>query len=944
METRKIFAAIILVLVVSANAFSQNIGVAINSDGAAPNNCAILDVSSTSKAFLPPRMTNAQKVAITTPAAGLMVWCSNCGPSGELQIFNGTTWTNTSGGTANNATTVTAPATALSQIPGIAINTDGSTPHTSAMLDVSSTSKGFLPPRMTNAQKSALAMPLAGMIIWCSDCGTLGELQIYNGTSWTNFVGGAASAGKPDAPTIGTAAVSGVSGTATVTFTTPASNGGSAITSYTATSTPGGLTGTLSQAGGGTITVTGLTNGTAYTFTVTATTMAGTGVASASSNPVTPFSVPGAPTIGTATAGNTQATVTFTAPASNGGSAITSYTATSTPGNLTGTLSQAGSGTITITRLTNGTTYTFTVKANNAVGAGAASAASNLATPCSVPGAMTIGTATAGSGQATITFTAPASNGGSAITSYTATSTPGGLTGTLSQSGSGTITVTGLTNITRYTFTVKANNAAGSGAASAASNSVMPYGVAGAPTNVTATAGAGQARVSFTAPASNGGTAITSYTATSSSGNFTGTLKQAGSGTITVTGLTIGTAYTFTVKANNAAGASAASAASNSVTPFLGAPTGSAAQSFCAGASPTVANLVATGTAISWFSTNTGGTALAGTKALVTATHYYASQTVGGTASATRLDVTVTLVAAPAAPVAATPTPSTTQIAWKWNASTGATGYKWSLTNVYSNATDLGNVLTKTETGLTCNRSYTRYVWAYNSTGCSSSPTTLSRSTSACPVPIKDASGNSYPTIAIGTQTWMAKNLNTSKYSDGTNIPNIKDGDAWYNATSGAWCDYDNTTSNSTTYGKLYNWFAVDNNSATKMKSNGGKNICPTGWHIPSDNDWTILADYLGGEYEAGGKLKESGNTHWPYSNEESTNSYGFTALPGGACGTGGSFYDIGTAAMWWSSTEYCYDSDCQYALYRYLIMWEPNMSSSDNDKTRGYAVRCLKD
>ena len=833
-------------------------------------------------------------------------------------------------------------ANAFSQSPGIAINTNGSTPHASAMLDVSSTTKGFLPPRMTNTQKSAIATPLAGMIIWCSDCGSLGELQIYNGTSWTNFVGGAPSASKPDAPTIGTAAVSGVSGTATVTFTTPASNGGSAITSYTATSSPGGLTGTLSQAGGGTITVTGLTNGTAYNFTVTATTMAGTGMASASSNSVTPFSVPGAPTIGTATAGNSQATVAFTAPASNGGSAITSYTATSTPGNLTGTLSQAGSGTITITGLTNGTAYTFTVKATNAVGAGAASAASKLATPCSVPGATTSGTATAGSGQATVTFTAPTSNGGSAITSYTATSTPGGLTGTLSQAGSGTITVTGLTNITRYTFTVKANNAAGSGAASAASNSVMPYGVAGAPTIGTATAGAGQVRVDFTAPSSNGGSAITSYTATSTPGNLTGTLSQYYSGTITITGLTIGTAYTFTVKADNAAGASAASAASNSVTPFLGAPTGSNSQSFCAGASPTVANLVATGTAISWYKTDTGGTALATNTALVTATRYYAGQTVGATSSAKRLDVTVTLVAAPAAPVAKSHTPKWFQVNWNWNASSGATGYKWSTTNAYSSATDVGNVLTYPETGLTCNKTYTRYVWAYNSTGCSSSSTTLTQTTSACPPTITDASGNSYPTVKIGTQTWMAKNLNTTKYSDGTNIPNIADYDAWYNATSGAWCDYDNNASNSTTYGKLYNWFVVDNNSATKMKSNGGKNICPTGWHVPNKDEWNVLNDYLGGP-GISGKLKEIGTSHWKSPNTDATNSSELTVLPGGHRVAYGAFQNLGTRAYIWLTSIDCWESGCVTAWHLWMFYDDGEASLTEDYIQSGQSVRCLK-
>jgi hypothetical protein len=144
---------------------------------------------------------------------------------------------------------------------------------------------------------------------------------------------------------------------------------------------PGNFTGTLNQAGSGTIIVSGLTNGTAYTFTVTATNAVGTGAASTASNAVTPATLPGAPIIGTATAGITQASVSFTAPTSNGGSAITIYTATSTPGGKTGTVSGPGSGTITVTGLTSGTVYTFTVTATNTVGTGAASTASNAVTP-----------------------------------------------------------------------------------------------------------------------------------------------------------------------------------------------------------------------------------------------------------------------------------------------------------------------------------------------------------------------------------------------------------------------------------------------------------------------------------------------------------------------------------------------------------------------------------
>lgn len=345
---------------------------------------------------------------------------------------------------------------------------------------------------------------------------------------------------------------------ATVTFAAPASNGGQPITLYTATSSPGSFTGTATTVTP--ITVSGLSNGTAYTFTVTATNAVGTGPASEPSNSVTPAAtVPGAPTIGTATPGNGQATVAFTPPSNNGGATITGYTATSNPGGQTGT---GASSPITVTGLSNGNAYTFTVTATNSVGTGPPSAASNSVipvAPATVPGAPVIGTATAGNAQATVTFSPPGSNGGSAITGYTATSFPGNISNT----GSGSpIVVSGLTNGTPYSFTVTATNAIGTSNPSASSNQVTPATVPSAPTIGTATAGGTTAAVAFT-PGSDGGSPILYYTATSSPGSLTG---QGAGSPVSVGGLSFGTAYSFTVTATNALGTSAASAASNNVT------------------------------------------------------------------------------------------------------------------------------------------------------------------------------------------------------------------------------------------------------------------------------------------------------------------------------------------------------------------------------------------
>ncbi len=286
--------------------------------------------------------------------------------------------------------------------------------------------------------------------------------------------------------------------------------------------------------------------------------------------------VPGAPTGASAVAGNTQATVSWTIPASDGGSAITGYTVTSSPGGFTGTASGPTATSATVSGLTNSTSYTFTVHATNGVGPGPESAASNAVTPSAptVPGAPTNASAVAGNMQATVNWTIPASNGGSAITGYTVTSIPEGHTGTASGPTATSAIVAGMTNGTSYTFTVHATNGIGSGPESPPSNAVVPstITVPGAPTNVGAAPGNAQATVNWTIPASDGGSAITSYTATSTPGAKTGIVSGAAATSVTVAGLTNGTSYTFTVHATNGIGSSVESAASSAVTPSTTLP------------------------------------------------------------------------------------------------------------------------------------------------------------------------------------------------------------------------------------------------------------------------------------------------------------------------------------------------------------------------------------
>jgi len=381
----------------------------------------------------------------------------------------------------------------------------------------------------------------------------------------------------PDAPTI-TSVIRGGSGTAIVNFTAGANNGGSTVFSNVATSNPGAVSSTAAVSP---ITVSGLTNGTSYTFLMYAINNAGNSANSNISSALVVGTTPAQPTgLSAVRAGNNSIAVSYIAPSDNGGFAVTSYTAVSNPGNITASLSQAGSGTITVNGLTNAASYTFTVYATNSLGNGTASVSSNISSTYTVPPAPGIGTATrAGANSITVTYTAPSDNGGYTITSYTVISSPGGITGSVSQSGSGSITVNGLTTGTFYTFLVYATNALGNSTTGGPSNSSTTYTVPPVPTIGTATStGSSSASVPFTAPADNGGTAITSYTATAylypsgTAAGITGTLSQAGSGTITINGLASGTSYTFTVYATNAVGNSTATGSSNAITTTATAP------------------------------------------------------------------------------------------------------------------------------------------------------------------------------------------------------------------------------------------------------------------------------------------------------------------------------------------------------------------------------------
>ncbi|MBA4322581.1 MAG: hypothetical protein C0408_07160 [Odoribacter sp.] len=212
--------------------------------------------------------------------------------------------------------------------------------------------------------------------------------------------------------------------------------------------------------------------------------------------------------------------------------------------------------------------------------------------------------------------------------------------------------------------------------------------------------------------------------------------------------------------------------------------------------------------------------------------------------------------------------------------------------------------------------------------------------------PLTDPDGNVYKTVTIRTQTWMAENLKTSRYNDGTIIPLIKDSNAWLDMTTPGYCWFNNDESTyKKTYGALYNWYAVNTCK-----------LCPSGWRVPTNEDWKTLMSYVGGTESTdvdGGKLREAGTTHWKSPNKGATNATGFTALPGSDRDLTGSFGEIATIGeegVWWTSTEDSSTKDPSVnkpstnALIKGLSYNHDGMSEGSYPKGYGLSVRCVKD
>ncbi|MCU1370617.1 MAG: Alkaline phosphatase [Ilumatobacteraceae bacterium] len=629
---------------------------------------------------------------------------------------------------------------------------------------------------------------------------------LTNGTAYTFKVAainasgtGADSASSPAVtPRTLPGAPTGVNGTpgnsqVDLSWTAPGSTGGSVITGYTVTPYIGASaqTAVAFNSAATSQTITGLTNGTAYTFKVKATNAAGSGADSAASaaiTPAAPLTAPGAPTGVTGTPGNAQVDLSWTAPGSNGGSAITGYTVTpfigataQTPVTFSSTATAQ-----TITGLANGTAYTFTVKATNAVGTGADSAASPAVTPRTVPGAPAGVTGTPGNSQVDLSWTAPGSTGGSAITGYTVTPYIGATaqTAIVFNSAVTSQTITGLINGTAYTFKVKATNAAGTGADSTASAAITPVTVPGAPTGVSGTPGNAKVDLSWTAPGSSGGSAITGYTVTPYIGASaqTAVVFSSTATAQTITGLTNGTAYTFKVKATNASGTGADSAASAAVTPRTvpGAPT-----AVTATPGDTTVSLSWTAPASNGGSAITGYTVTPYIGIVAQSDRIFAStattQTITGLTNGTsytfRVKATnaagtgvesgaslaVTPRSLPSAPTGVTGTPGNTQVALSWTApssdgGSAITGYTVtpSIGGTAQTPVPFNSTATaQTITGLTNGTAYTFKVAATTTagTGASStaSPAITPRTVPGAPTAVTGTPGDTAVSLSWNT-------------------------------------------------------------------------------------------------------------------------------------------------------------------------------------------------
>jgi len=203
---------------------------------------------------------------------------------------------------------------------------------------------------------------------------------------------------------------------------------------------------------------------------------------------------------------------------------------------------------------------------------------------------------------------------------------------------------------------------------------------------------------------------------------------------------------------------------------------------------------------------------------------------------------------------------------------------------------------------------------------------------------LDDIDGNQYKIVSIGRQIWMAENLKTTHYANGEPIPFVVENKFWANLDTDAYSSYNSIEGNANIYGRLYKFFTVIDK----------RNVCPLGWHVPNDEEWSVLENFLGGVSVAGGKLKEMGTSHWTSPNEGTPKvlglaigkGNGFNGLPGGYRYYDGVCFSMGNAGYWWTSTE----DDTANAWGRFLNYNNASLGRNYYDKSDGFSVRCVMD
>ena len=846
---------------------------------------------------------------------------------------------------------------------GIGVSTANINPL--AQLDVVSTTKGFLPPRMNEAQRNAIVNASAGLIIYCTDCGSNGgEPECYSGSAWVSMIGLQGSL-TTLAPTISITAIGIISATCGGNIL---ADGGVSVyfrgVCWSTSSNPtiALSTKTIDGTGIGSFTssITGLTDNTTYYVRSYATNAAGTAYGNELAFTSLPLS-------STSSISNLMATTaTCGGNISAGGNAtITArgvcWSTSSNPTIALSTKTSDGTGTgsftSSITGLTEITTYYVRSYVTNAIGTAYGnevvftSATIPFLSTSSVSNLMAT-TATCGGnisadGNATITLRGVCWSTSSNPTIALSTKTSNG-TGI----GSFTSSITGLTENTTYHVRSYATNAVGTAygnevvftsatipslSTSSVSNLMAPTATCGG--NISADGNATvTARGVCWSTNSNPTIALS-----------TKTLDGTGIGSFTssITGLTQNTTYYVRSYATNAVG----TAYGNEVvftTLLLSVPTIStssisnlmATTTTCGGNISADGNATVTARGVCW-STNSNPTIALSTKTfdgtgigsftssitgLTDNTTYYVrsyATNAGGTVYGNEVVFTSLPIISTSSISMLLPTDATCggNISANGNAIITARGVCWSRS---SNPTIA--LSTKTVDGIgigsftsSITRLYdnaTHYVRSYAT----------------------NAGGTAYGNEVvfttssigtIGTQRWTTQNLNVSTYRDGTPIPEVAS-NKWSGLTTGAWCYYDDDPVNGYAYGKLYNWYAVNDSI------HGG--LAPLDWHIPSDSEWTTLETYLGGSTVAGYKMKEAGYEHWFYGNDGS-NSSSFAGLPGGYLESN-SFYDKINSGSWWSSTQ----NINGFAWYRIMYYSSGNVFRGSSTKTHGFSVRCIRD